>query len=228
MISPSEGLLVDIDDTLTRFKAGSPTRSTSSLLQVFRQAGSSLAGLSDEEAARRIEHVQKTVRWWCWDDFIRELGLDSAAFWDFAYEVERQYLEPTEPDIAASLGGLKALGLKLFVTSNNPNPGIRHKLRLAGVEPSEVDKLFDGLLGATALRAMKKERTFWERAVARSGLAASVLATVGDDLNDDYETPRAAGLGFAFLVDPRRERRGGRRDGLIPVDGIGEVLRLLA
>lgn len=196
-----KGLLIDIDDTLLRFKPGSEQKSTGSLMQVLRQAGTELAGLPEEEVTKRMDRVKNEVSWWCWTDFIRELGIDPERFWDYAFALESTYLEAAEPGLPDLLKELRGKGLELFVTSNNPNAGIRHKLRLAGISGPECNRLFSGLLGATEMRQMKWDGEYWHRACFHTGLSCRELAVVGDDLNDDYKVPRQAGLPHTFLLN---------------------------
>jgi len=205
-----QALLIDIDDTLVRLKSGfsvplsrHASDWTGSLLGVLQRAGVEMAGLSEEEADTCIGRVCADVRWWQYDDFIRALGLDPKRFWEFAYEQERSYLEPTGDDIKSALEQLRGAGFRLYITSNNPNSGIVHKLRLAGIGDLP---LFDGLLGASALRAMKWQPVFWERALEAVGLPAEQVAVVGDNPRDDAEIPRQAGIGHSFLVDRTKVR----------------------
>jgi len=203
-------LLIDIDDTIVRMKRG-VTLATSqhadhwsgSLLEVMQIAGEQLGGLPATEVAERIARTKKEVRWWQMADFIKALGLDSDRFWQFAFETEVSYLEPTGSEIEPALERLRSAGIKLYITSNNPNTSILHKLRLAGIRDTS---LFVQLLGASELRAMKWEPVFWEKALAHVGLEAREVAVVGDNPRDDYEVPRDAGLTHSFLIDRSRDR----------------------
>src|SRR5690606_29678288 len=137
-------------------------------------------------------------KWWQITDFIVALGLDEEKFWDFAYETEIRYLEPTGVEIESALNRLRNAGTKLYITSNNPTSGIRHKLRLAGIADTT---LFQELLGASELRAMKWEPVFWQKVLERVRLDASEVAVVGDNPRDDYEVPRRVGITHSFLFD---------------------------
>jgi len=206
-----KALLIDIDDTIVRLKRGvSLARSqhadhwTGSLLDVLQMAGVELAGLSPEETAARIVRTKAEVRWWQVADFLAALELDAGRFWQFAYEREILYLEPTGRDILPALKRLRDAGIALYITSNNPNSSILHKLRLAGIEDAT---LFVHLLGASELRAMKWEPVFWEKALAYISRDAGEVAVVGDNPRDDYEIPRQAGITHTFLIDRDRDRR---------------------
>jgi FMN phosphatase YigB (HAD superfamily) len=205
-----KALLIDIDDTILRVKRGarlSPGRHaadwTGSLLDVLQLAGVELGGLSAVETAARISQTKIDIRWWQITDFIASLELNADKFWEFAYKTEIRYLEPTGLEIRPALERLRSAGIQLFITSNNPTSGIRHKLRLAGFSDAT---LFKELLGASELHAMKWEQVFWEKALARVGLATEVVAVVGDHPRDDYEVPRCAGIRHTFLIDRDRDR----------------------
>jgi FMN phosphatase YigB (HAD superfamily) len=201
-------LLIDIDDTITRvrldrsdLKLKNNGNWTASLFDVLQSAGVALSGLTPDEAARRIAKVKAHVSWWHWSDYIVELGLDPKRFWDYAYETESKYLEATGPEIQPALARLRDNGVLLYVTSNNPNDGILHKLRLAGLANTQGAPLFSQLLGVASLHAMKWEPAYWKKALAHVALAPEEVAVVGDGLRDDYEVPHSVGLACTFLIN---------------------------
>src|SRR5262245_15375144 len=110
-------MLVDIDDTIICAKRtaseGPNPLNTASLLEVLKLAGVAVAGLTPQETDRRIRRVRKDIRWWHWSDFIIELGLEPKAFWEFAYETEKRYLEATGPEIGPALQRMRDAGLLL-------------------------------------------------------------------------------------------------------------------
>lgn len=222
-----KALLIDIDDTIVRVKPGanvprSPhsTDWTGSLLGVLQLAGVELGGLSPEEADARIAKVQRDVQWWRHEDFIQELGLNDAQFWEFAHEREIEYLEPTGAEIRSSLERLRLAGLQLYITSNNPTTGIVHKLKLVGIEGPA---LFNHLIGASELRAMKWQPVFWEKALAHIGLSADRVAVVGDNPRDDFTVPREAGITHSFLIDRARDRTAENSDAITYVRDFGQI-----
>ena len=219
-----KGLLIDIDDTLIRFRPNID-HDTSSLMGVLRQAGQKLGGLTMEEAERRINFVKKNVHWWCWTDFIKKLELDEDTFWDYAYKIESQYLEPTEPDLVKSFQFLKSTGFELFITSNNPNKGIQHKLRLANISSQMQAKLFKKLLGATEMQDMKWETNYWLKAISHTGIKAENLAVIGDSFRDDYQTPQVAGVAMTFLIDINKEYTKQKSSILKPVSSIAQIAK---
>lgn len=219
------GLLIDIDDTIVRFRADQARQNTGSLMDVLQRAGVELGGLSAAETAARIERIKKDVRWWHWSDFIVELGLNPKRFWELAYTIESRYLEPTGPEILPALERLAAAGVLLYVTSNNPSSGILHKLRLAGIAHVNGTTLFSQLLGATELHAMKWEPVYWKKALAHIALDGDELAVVGDNPHDDYEVPHAAGIARSFILDRVRDRSAENTGGLAFVRSFDDVAR---
>jgi FMN phosphatase YigB (HAD superfamily) len=194
-------LLIDIDDTITSFRRGfeapHPDRN---LMRVLERGGVELAGLDPAESARRVAHVRDTVRWWVWEDFIDALGLNHDEFWEFAYRIESEYLEATGPDIKPALAKLRDKGVALYITSNNPVSGIRHKLRLSGFSRDEISEWFSALFGVSELEVMKWDTGYWKKVASLSGFPKENLCTVGDNPHDDYEVPASVGIGHAFIV----------------------------
>ena len=222
-----QALLIDIDDTIVCLKPGvslprNPHAAdwTGSLLAVLQRASVELGGWTAADADACIAKVRQEVRWWQYDDFIRALRLDADRFWEFAYEHERAYLEPTGREIKAALQQLRDAGFRLYITSNNPNSGIVHKLRLAGIGD---EALFDKFLGASELRAMKWEHVFWERAQAAVGLPPERLAVIGDNPRDDAEIPHRTGIGHSFLIDRVKARTHENSDTTTYVRDFSEI-----
>lgn len=197
-----KALFVDIDDTIIRVRQGA---STSSLFDVLQRAGEEIGGLSSQEASRRIANVRDETLWWHWSDFIVALELRPKEFWRFAYDVESEYLGPTGPEMRGALQRIKSSGRLLYVTSNNPSSGILHKLSLAGLGSLQGAALFDQLLGASELHAMKWEPSYWKKALAHTGLDAEEVAVVGDHERDDLEIPQSVGIAHTFLINRGRE-----------------------
>ncbi len=197
-----QGLLIDIDDTIVRIRPEhSAQYGTGSLMQVLERAGVDLGGLSPAETCRRLERVRTRVQWWHWSDFIVELGLKPRAFWEYAYKVERHYIEAMGPEILPALQRLHGAGIRLYIASNNPSSGILHKLRLAGLADVHGTLLFSQLLGGTELHAMKNQPIYWKKALAHIGMDPHEVAVIGDNPEDDYKVPRSIGIDCTFLVD---------------------------
>jgi len=222
------GLLIDIDDTITRYKRQvldaegrpPPDANFSSCLQ---SAGVELGGLTPEESAARIERVKTRIAWWHWSDFIVELELHPRRFWEYAYRREAQYMEAVDPRARYALRRLQTAGLLLYIASNNPDDGILHKLRLAGVADQYHTSLFTQLLGVSAFQYMKWDVLYWKKALAHIGLGGEEVAVVGDSPRDDYEVPRAAGIAGSFLLTANPELLGKPTDSLIYVRNFKEI-----
>ncbi len=222
--SAVRALLVDIDDTVVRFKPGVPT---DSLFGALRQAAVRLGGLTPAEAERRIEEVKKQERWWHWSDFIVALDVNPKEFWRYAVELERKNLEPTGPEIGRALRRLHKAGYRLYATSNNPSSGILYKLSIVGLATIQGAPLFDQLLGATELHAMKWEPGYWKKVLAHTGLDAGEVAIVGDDPRDDLEVPHSIGIAHTFLInrhDDLSERDSERVTHVRGFDRVAECL----
>ena len=213
--SKYKALLIDIDDTIVRFKdevkddvhpiTGQPVRNTASLMNVMHAAAVELRGFSLEEASLQIEKIKAEIRWWHWSDFIVALELNPKEFWKYALESERRYLEPTGPEIPAALERLRLADILLYITSNNPSSGILHKLNVAGIATVNGSTMFSQLLGGTELHAMKWEPIYWKKVLAHIALNPEDVAVIGDNPKDDYLIPHSVGIRHSFLVDRSRD-----------------------
>lgn len=195
-------LLIDIDDTLLVFRAVPGIyHSTSSLATVIERYAVEEQGMTETESVARMEAVRKRIAWWSWSDFLEEFHFEPGAFWEYAQRIESRYLAPAEPELAETLGRLRKSGCSLCIASNNPEDGIRHKLRLAGIERPET--LFDRFFSATELRAMKAESGYWQKVIAAVGAPVERLCPVGDNPDDDCRVPARAGICNSFLLGLR-------------------------
>lgn len=193
-----KALLVDIDDTIIRFKPG---HESDSLFHVLQSASASLNGMSPDETNARIEEVKRESIWWHWSDFIVALELNPKQFWSYALEQERRYIEPTGPEIRHALERIHAAGVLLYVTSNNPSSGILHKLNIADLGSLTGAPLFSQLLGCYEIRAMKWDSLYWKKVLAHVALDPTEVAVVGDNPKDDCEVPHSVGIAHSFLIN---------------------------
>jgi len=216
------GLLIDIDDTITCMKVGTPS-SEGGLFDILRDAAVEQTGIAPDEAASRIAAIQEEIVWWHWSDFIVALGLRPKAFWDYAFERERQYLEATGPDIRPALERLRAAGILLYITSNNPCSGILHKLRIAGLAEMNYAPLFSRVIGPPQLHSMKWDTIFWKKALAHIAMDGEEMAVVGDSLRDDYEMPHSVGIAGTFLINRTEDNSAGDTDSLRHVTNFTQV-----
>jgi FMN phosphatase YigB (HAD superfamily) len=230
MMAGIKALLVDVDGTLIRLRADAhpavrPTGDwSSSLLQVLQQAGTSLGGLTAEESARRMQKVQEEIHWWHISDFMSALNLSPVSFWPHALRVELEYLEATGPDILPALHRLRAGGMRIHITSNNPNDGIWHKLRLARLAETWDPPLFEHILGVAELQSMKWDAEYWRRVLDRIGLSGGEVAVVGDNPHDDYQVPLAAiGIAHSFILSRELDRTAENSDRLTFVSSFEDI-----
>lgn len=220
------GLLIDIDETITQFKPDC-SNETGNLFDVLARAGVELGGLSQEESASRIKNIKENIRWWHWSDFIIDLGLDAKAFWQFAYEIESQYIEATGPELPEALHRMHDNGILLYISSNNPSSGILHKMRIAGVADNHGTTLFHQLLGVTELQAMKWEPIYWKKVLAHTALDGDELAVLGDNPKDDYAIPQEAGIAGTFLINRKEDLSSQDTPSLIHVSDFNQVADIL-
>lgn len=201
-------LFIDIDDTLVRYREGAAGRFDQPLLGhdlfswmcVFVAANADMDAQVVEAVIRRV-HKEKT--WWDWNDYLDALSVSSDAFWDYALQKESQYLEPIDTDLPQVMQRLRDAGFELFITSNNPVSGIRHKLRIAGLGAFLDGQGFTGMLGTNVVQAMKWAPSFWSKSLKIAGAQAEKVTTIGDTWHDDILAPSEAGIrSHIFLGKP--------------------------
>ena len=124
----TEALFIDIDDTITTYRpetpGGPPNKvEGQSLLWLMADFAQRTKGTPREQSEAIIRTICRNVIWWHWSDFICELGLDAAAFWQYAYEDESKYLQAVDSGLPAIVDSLHKAGYRMFITSNNPSSG---------------------------------------------------------------------------------------------------------
>ena len=202
MFKKIKGLLIDIDDTLVKFRSEMEARkNTGSLGNVIISAAGEFCNMPQEIAQRKFTAIEKRIKWWCWSDFLQELNIPEDAFWEYAYKIESRYLIPTEPNLKQKMLALKEMGLQLFITSNNPLSGIKHKLSLAGIPRLDIDYIFEDIYGVAELQNMKWDKQYWNDVVSATQIDIKNLAVVGDNFRDDCEIPASIGIEMMFLID---------------------------
>jgi len=217
-------LLIDIDDTVVHFQPGVKT---DNLFNMLESAGVELGNLTQEETLRRIAQVKAEIPWWHWSDFIVALELNAKEFWHYALEREHRNMQTTGPEIKAALEHLREAGFRLYVTSNNPSSGILYKLSIAGLATIQGAPLFDQLLGATELHAMKWEPLYWKKVLAHIGLNAKEVAVVGDNPRDDLEVPQSIGISHTFLINRNSDFAGIDSSTVTHVDSFDRIVDCL-
>ncbi len=119
------------------------------------------------------------------------------------------------PDAPPALRALRAAGHALVVVSNW-DFSLHERLEEAGLA-----QLVDASVASAELGAAKPERAIFEHALGLAGVRAERAWHVGDDLRDDVEGARAAGIRAVLLA------RGGPRPGGPPRTAGVPVLRSL-
>lgn len=196
-------LFIDIDGTLINEphpgQQGETLRDHA-LLAFVRDFAVESGRCSADDAAAAIDNLIDTRTWWDWYDYLIRLELDAKAFWDYADARSAQTLHPLESNLDLKLERLSLAGCRLCITSNNPSSGIRHKLRLAGLNREWQREHLERVFGTDVVRSMKWDRAFWKNAVELADTPVAGITVVGNDWNDDVLTPWAEGIRrFVFL-----------------------------
>jgi putative hydrolase of the HAD superfamily len=97
-------------------------------------------------------------------------------------------------DAAGALSALRKLGLVLIVVSNwdASLPGVLDRVGLSG--------LLDGVVTSAQVGARKPQRAIFERALALASASAEEAVHVGDNLAEDVQGARAAGIEAVLLA----------------------------
>ena len=214
--------LMDIDNTLICFRHGAPPYGTASLFHVLTRYASERKICSREALLDGIESVRKRKKWWDWCDFFRIFAFEETDFWQFAYEMEQEYIMPGEPDLQETLRILKRKCAGLYVSSNNSRKGILHKLRLAGISDPGV---FNGFFGCTEMRHMKSETAYWEAVAEQSGLPKQNLCPVGDQFDDDCQAPASAGYSVFRLLNRNCQNEGISHPGMQLINAVSDLIK---
>jgi putative hydrolase of the HAD superfamily len=168
----------------------------------------------DYAAGLRTDEGRELARWRAIVAEVLDDVTDPTAAFSHLYEhFARPDAWRTEPGAAAAVAELAARGYRVGIASNFDH-------RLAGVlAPGELRGLPVVISAAVGWR--KPAAAFFAAVCRTFGLEAREVLYVGDDLANDYEGARAAGLS-AVLFDPR-----GRAPAGIPrVTRPGELLDL--
>jgi putative hydrolase of the HAD superfamily len=121
------------------------------------------------------------------------------------------------PEVAETLGGLRAAGLRLIVVSNW-DVSLHEALAQTGLV-----RLLDGAISSAEAGAAKPAPAIFERALALAGgIAPAAAVHVGDDAEADVAGARAAGIAPVLVV-----RDGAARPGGIPTLGDLQALPAL-
>jgi len=225
-------LLIDVDGTLVDLKQNHADRrkkgyNAYSLFDVLLHAGPELGRLSCRKTGNLLDKVTDAGRWWLWEDFIDALGLDHREFWDYAFNYESQYLTVTGEEVIPALQQFNQAGISLYIVSNNPISGTKHKLRLAGLPDDAADNIFSGYFGAHEFKCMKWERKYWLQVIEQLGMDVSQFAVIGDNFCDDYEIPFSVEIPLSFIINRYQNLSDKNSESVIFVNNFTQISDLI-
>ena len=114
-------------------------------------------------------------------------------------------------------------GKNLFIVSNNPIVGCLLNLKVAGLGDITGSKYFKRILGANILRGQKHQIELWKRAIAQIGVKPDKIVNIGDNIKEDGEIPKKAGIKKCFVI--RRNELEREEDGIIIVKNALSILK---
>lgn len=186
-------LLIDIDGTLIRQPEPEPTDRWPHRLLGLAATMAEANGHPRPMVETIIDAVLERV-WWRWNDFVEALGLDAATFWPIADQTEAKLTEVIDPGLHERLRRLRDAGFRLCVVSNNPDDGIAHKLRLAGIAGPEQARLFSHTFATNTVAGNKADAAFWSRVIHNLGGPEQRFISIGNHRDEDERFPAAAGV----------------------------------
>lgn len=205
-------LFLDVDRTLLDQveddQLAGPPLLEHRLLALMRDMAVATHGVTAERAEGVIRRLFSRKVWWDWQDYLKKLELEPGVFWAMADEREARVSSAVDGNLREILDGLVADGVRVVMTSNNPKSGIRHKLRLAGLDDAWQGENIDRILGTDLVRAMKWHVRFWRRAIELADVNPDRVVVVGDTWLDDVELPGEAGIGSRVWLDRDPEAMG--------------------
>lgn len=185
-----EGLLLDLDGTLV---------DRDGALGRWAEARARAAGLDPAEAAAAAALARRAGE-------PDRVGAALSARWPalgggLGRALRRELPEHVvpAPAVAATLEGLRRLGLRLAVVTNGEGGAQRAKLARAGLEG-----LVDAVLVSGEVGVSKPAAALFERALAALGLRAGEALHLGDDPVRDVGGARRAGLVAWWVARGRR------------------------
>lgn len=229
MLRTVKACFVDIDATITddgdvrQISAGHPLDNAlfSVLRDIMAQNGWDRQKASEALAAHAAEVV-----FWDYQDFVKKFNLPHEHAWNEMIKWHDEHLI-VYPDAVAMVRQLHAMGLPLYVMSNNPVLGCLLKLQRAGLGTLEGTPWFRDILGSNRLLGQKGSVEYWRRAFQHTGLKPEAIAVIGDNPKDDFRVPREVGVRHFFLVDRRRSAPVTFENGACYVNNLQRVAELL-
>jgi FMN phosphatase YigB (HAD superfamily) len=201
----SKYYLVDIDGTITDYRAGSVTPDKmlhgNFLFPIIRDMMLE-RGWEKQKAETAIYELAERIVFWDYTDFIAEFKLpvkeaiERMRQWHF----DNLFAYPETVDLVKKL---KKDGKQLFVMSNNPYIGCVFKLQAAGLADDDfASPYFKRIFGTNILRGCKCVPDVWKRAFAQIPADISEIGVIGDNPKEDGELPRSLGV-IETIIIPR-------------------------
>jgi putative hydrolase of the HAD superfamily len=174
------------------------------------RAAADLARLLATSEVRERERWQDIVA-----AVIDDVSDSAACFAELFAHFARPQAWTSFDEVPATLAWLKAHGFGVALASNFDS-------RLHSVcNGLEALRLVDLRIISSEVGCRKPGRAFFDALVARTGCAPGEVLMVGDDLSNDIEGARQAGLG-AVLINRRGERGPGA------IQNLSELIKLLS
>ncbi|MBO7745571.1 HAD-IA family hydrolase [Paenibacillus sp. MWE-103] len=206
-----KAILFDLDNTLLDYDAseresmqgairrfGLPDRE-GFLWEAFRAAFAPINWTYWSERMARNLHISQVLEY-SFRDTLAQLGHDgvpaaelAAAYWELFCSSCR-FMDGT-PELLPRLHGAYALG----IVSNGIGEAQRKRLATGGIL-----HYFPHVFVSDEVGAAKPDRLIFDRAVASLGVPRADILFVGDNLKDDYEGARAAGIDFCHYNPGRK------------------------
>ena len=179
-------------------------------------------GWDEDEARKKIEEYATKIIWWDYPDFIAEFNLPVEKTWERIYNWHNEY-KIVYTDTVELIKELYRKGKNLFIVSNNPIVGCLLNLKVAGLGDITGSKYFKRVLGANILRGQKHQIDLWKRAIAQIGVEPDKIVNIGDNIKEDGEMPKKAGIKRCFII--RRNEAEKEEDGIIIVESPISILK---
>lgn len=204
----SEYYLVDIDGTLTEYRAGASFEllHENFLFPILRDLMVE-KGWEKQQAEQEIFHLSKEEPFWDYSDYVAAFSLPVPE----AFRRMRQWHMKNIvacPENVDLVRHLSAWGCKLFIMSNNPYLGCIFKLQAAGLANDDFSSpYFRRIFGTNLLRGCKSDPAVWKRAFAQIPVPVQEIGVIGDNPLEDGEIPHSLGVRDVLLLrhDPISE-----------------------
>jgi FMN phosphatase YigB (HAD superfamily) len=179
-------------------------------------------GWDEDEARKKIEEYATKIIWWDYPDFIAEFNLPVEKTWERIYNWHNEY-KMVYTNTVELIKELYRKGKNLFIVRNNPIVGCLLNLKVAGLGDITGSKYFKRILGANILRGQKHQIDLWKRAIAQIGVEPDKIVNIGDNIKEDGEIPKKAGIKRCFIIRRNEAEKG--ENGIIIVESPISILK---